>query len=75
LQLAEKKKLNFFFFKKNPQKVSMTTTQDPFADMRPHHDQDHWITKWIRSQMVTPENREKKLAAILGKMKIGADEL
>jgi hypothetical protein len=53
----------------------MTTTQDPFADMRPHHDQDHWITKWIRSQMVTPENREKKLAAILGKMKIGADEL
>ena len=52
-----------------------TTTQDPFADMRPKHDHDNWITKWIRSKMVTPEDREKKLAAVLGKMKNGADEL
>ena len=52
-----------------------TTTQDPFADMRPHHDHDHWMTKWIRSYMVTPEDRERKLAAILGKLKNGADEL
>jgi hypothetical protein len=43
--------------------------------MRPYHDHEHWITKWIRSKMVTPEDREKKLAAILGKMKNGADEL
>jgi len=49
--------------------------QDPFADMRPYHDHENWITKWIRSKMVTPEDREKKLAAILGKMKNGADEL
>ena len=49
--------------------------QDPFADMRPHHDHKHWITEWIRSKMVTPEDREKKLTAILGKMKNGADEL
>ena len=50
-------------------------TQDPFADMRPHHNHDHWVTKWIRSYMVTPEDRERKLAAVLGKMKMGADEL
>jgi len=43
--------------------------------MRPYHDHENWITKWIRSKMVTPEDREKKLAAILGKMKNGADEL
>lgn len=43
--------------------------------MRPYHDHDNWITKWIRSKMVTPEDREKKLAAVLGKIKNGADEL
>ena len=43
--------------------------------MRPHHDHKHWITDWIRSKMVTAEDREKKLSAVLGKMKNGADEL
>ena len=43
--------------------------------MRPHHDHKHWITEWIRSKMVTAEDREKKLSAVLGKMKNGADEL
>jgi|AntRauMFilla1563_2_1112583.scaffolds.fasta_scaffold56612_1 hypothetical protein len=43
--------------------------------MRPFHDHKNWITEWIRSKMVTPEDREKKLAAVLGKMKNGADEL
>ena len=50
-------------------------SQQPFADMRPFHDHKNWITEWIRSKMVTPEDREKKLAAVLGKMKNGADEL
>jgi len=43
--------------------------------MRPFHDHKHWITEWIRSKMVTPEDREKKLAAVLSKIKNGADEL
>ena len=66
--------LRGFFLRCRPQPDGVRP-QDPFADMRPHHDHKNWITEWIRSKMVTPEDREKKLAAVLGKMKNGADEL
>ena len=55
--------------------MASPAVQDPFADMRPHHDHENWVTKMIRGYMVTPEDREKKLSAVLTKMKCGADDL
>jgi hypothetical protein len=32
---------------------------DPFVDMRPNHDHNHWITKWIRSYVTPAAEREE----------------
>ena len=32
---------------------------DPYVDMRPNHDHNHWITKWIRSYIVPAAEREE----------------
>ena len=32
---------------------------DPFVDMRPNHDHNHWITKWIRSYITPAAEREE----------------
>jgi hypothetical protein len=32
---------------------------DPFIDMRPNHDHNHWITTWIRSYITPAAEREE----------------
>ena len=48
---------------------------DPFADMRPNHDHNHWITKWISSYMVPAAERDEKTRNILLGIQDGAKEL
>jgi phage/plasmid-associated DNA primase len=43
--------------------------------MRPGHDQDHWITRWIRNNMESPLERDEKARMWLLKVQNGATEL
>ena len=48
---------------------------DSFVDMRPNHDHNHWITKWIRNNMVPAAEIEERNRSILVKIQNGAKEV
>lgn len=50
-------------------------SQDAYIDNRPNHDPDHWITKWIRSHMEHPLEREERARKHLLIVSQGAIEM
>ena len=48
---------------------------DVYADSRPRHDANHWITNWIRSKMETPAERYEKLNTHLTRIQERAHEM